>query len=56
LSEEINPDRRHFMSILTMTIATARVGMIGSATEQTAETDPVRVATLNPGRTRHSVH
>src|ERR1700737_575514 len=40
MSEEINYDRRRFLSSAAMTIAAARLGMIGSADARSREINP----------------
>src|SRR5580765_6951875 len=47
--EEINRDRRRFLSIAVMTIASAELGMIGSAAAQSSKAQPPIVPTLKPG-------
>jgi pimeloyl-ACP methyl ester carboxylesterase len=47
--EEINRDRRRFLSIAVMTIASAELGMIGSAAAQSSKAKPPIVPTIKPG-------
>ncbi len=47
--EEINRDRRRFLSIAVMTIASAELGMIGSAAAQSSKAKPPSVPAIKPG-------
>ena len=49
MSEDINPDRRRFVGTVAMAIATARVGIIGSAAAQTTKANLSSVPTIKPG-------
>jgi alpha/beta hydrolase fold len=49
MSEEINHDRRRFLSTVPMTIAAAQLGMIGSADAQSSKTKPADLPTITPG-------
>ena len=47
--EEINRDRRRFLSTAVMTIASAELGMIGSAAAQSSKAKPPSVPAIKPG-------
>lgn len=49
MSEEINYDRRRFLGTAAMTIATAQLGMFGSANAQSGKTKPVNLPAVKPG-------
>jgi hypothetical protein len=49
ISEEINHDRRRFLATAVMTIASAEVGMIGSATAQTSKANSASIPAIKPG-------
>jgi pimeloyl-ACP methyl ester carboxylesterase len=49
MSEEINHDRRRFLSTAVMTIAAAELGMIGSADAQSGKINPADATTIKPG-------
>jgi pimeloyl-ACP methyl ester carboxylesterase len=49
MSEEINHDRRRFLGTAAMTIAAARLGMIGSADAQSSKINPADATTIKPG-------
>ncbi|HKC66579.1 MAG TPA: alpha/beta hydrolase [Pyrinomonadaceae bacterium] len=48
MAEEINQQRRSFLGIAAMTIAAAQLGIIGSAHEQSGETKPAALPTIQP--------
>jgi pimeloyl-ACP methyl ester carboxylesterase len=52
MSEEINQDRRRFLGSAAMTIAAARLGMIGSAKAQSSEMKPTGATTIKSGTNR----
>jgi pimeloyl-ACP methyl ester carboxylesterase len=52
MSEEINSDRRRFLSMAAMTFAAAQLGMIGSAAAQTGKPNPASVPTIKPGKNK----
>ncbi len=52
MSEEINQNRRRFLGTAAMTIAAARLGMIGSAKAQSGEIKPAGATTIKPGTNR----
>lgn len=52
MSEEINHDRRRFLGTAAMTIAAARLGMIGSAKAQFSEIKPVGATTIKQDTNR----
>jgi hypothetical protein len=47
--EAINRDRRRFLSTAVMTIASAELGMIGSAAAQSSKAKPPSVPAIKPG-------
>ena len=47
--EEINHDRRRFLATAIMTIASAELGMIGSAAAQSSKAKPATVPAIKPG-------
>ena len=47
--EEISHDRRRFLATAIMTIASAELGMIGSAAAQTSRTKPASLPSIKPG-------
>ena len=47
--EEISHDRRRFLATAIMTIASAELGMIGSAAAQSSKTKPATVPAIKPG-------
>ena len=47
--EEISHDRRRFLATAIMTIASAELGMIGSAAAQTIRTKPASLPSIKPG-------
>src|SRR6266550_3361372 len=47
--EEINHDRRRFLATAIMTIASAELGMIGSATAQTSKSKSASIPAIRPG-------
>src|SRR5687767_899688 len=49
MSEEINHDRRRFLSTAVMTIAAAELGMICSADAQSGKINPADATTMKPG-------
>ena len=49
MSEEINHNRRRFLSTAVMTIAAAELGMIGSADAQSGKINPADATTMKPG-------
>jgi hypothetical protein len=49
MSEEINHDRRRFLSTAVMTIAAAEVGMTGFADAQSSKINPAGATTIKPG-------
>jgi pimeloyl-ACP methyl ester carboxylesterase len=49
MSEEINHDRRRFVSTVAMTIAAAQLGMIDSAAAQSSKANPATVRAIKPG-------
>jgi hypothetical protein len=49
MSEAINHDRRRFLGTAAMTMAAARLGLIGAADAQPRETKPAAVPTIKPG-------
>src|SRR6266850_2333411 len=49
MSQEINYDRRRFLATAVMTIASAEVGMIGSATAQTSKSKSAELPAIRPG-------
>src|SRR5262245_11975277 len=52
MSEEINRDRRCFVSAVAMTIAAARLGMFGSAAAQSGKARPAVVPAIKPGTSK----
>jgi pimeloyl-ACP methyl ester carboxylesterase len=50
--EEISHDRRRFLATTIMTIASAELGMIGSAAAQSSKTKPATVPAIKPGTNR----
>jgi pimeloyl-ACP methyl ester carboxylesterase len=50
--EEINHDRRRFVATAIMTIASAELGMIGSAAAQSSKLKPATVPAIKPGTNR----
>ena len=46
MSERINPQRRRFLGIAAMTIATTQLGRFGSAIAQTSQTKPADLPTI----------
>ena len=49
MSEEINHDRRRFLSSAAMTIAAAQIGMFGSANAQSGKTKSANLPAIKPG-------
>jgi nitrous oxide reductase len=49
MSEEINNDRRRFLSTAAMSIAAAQLGMFGSASAQSGKTKPANLPAIKPG-------
>src|SRR5215207_10292735 len=49
MSEEIKHDRRRFFGTAAMTIAAARLGMIGSADAQSGKLNAADASTIEPG-------
>ncbi len=49
MSEKINHQRRRFLGIATMAIATTQLGRFGSANAQSSQTKPKETATTQPG-------
>jgi pimeloyl-ACP methyl ester carboxylesterase len=49
MSEKINHQRRRFLGIATMTIATTQLGRFGSAIAQSSKAQPKESATTQPG-------
>jgi pimeloyl-ACP methyl ester carboxylesterase len=49
MSGEINYDRRRFLGIAAMSIATAKLGMIGSADAQSSKAGPAGATAIKPG-------
>ena len=49
MSEEINHDRRRFLSTAAMTIAAAQLGMTSSADAQSSKTKPADLPAIKPG-------
>ena len=47
--EETNHDRRRFLATAIMTIASAELGMIGSAAAQSSKAKPATVPAIKPG-------
>ena len=50
--EEISHDRRRFLATAIMTIASAELGMIGSAAAQSSKAKPATVPAIKPGTNR----
>ena len=50
--EEISHDRRRFLATAIMTIASAELGMIGSAATQSSNAKPATVPAIKPGTNR----
>ena len=49
MAEEINHQRRRFIGAAAMTIAAARLGVIGSGQVQAGETSPAALPAIKPG-------
>lgn len=49
MHQDINPDRRRFLSVAALGIAAAEFGMVASVKAQTAAKKPPQVATIKPG-------
>jgi len=49
MSDEINHDRRRFLTAVAITIAAAQFDMIGSAAAQTSRTKPASLPPIKPG-------
>jgi pimeloyl-ACP methyl ester carboxylesterase len=49
MSEEINNDRRRFLTTAAMSIAAAQLGMFGSASAQSGKTKPANLPAIKPG-------
>jgi hypothetical protein len=49
MAEDISCDRRRFLGMAAMTMAAARLGLIGAADAQPRETKPAAVPTIKPG-------
>ena len=49
MCEETHCDRRRFLGTAAMTMAAARLGLIGAADAQPRETTPAAVPTMKPG-------
>jgi len=49
LSEEINQNRRRFLSTAAMTVAAAQFGMLNAASAESARTNPADVPAIKPG-------
>jgi pimeloyl-ACP methyl ester carboxylesterase len=49
MSEEIKYDRRRFLAIAAMSVATAESVLIGSADAQSSKTKPAALSTIKPG-------
>ena len=54
MSQDINHDRRRFFGTAAMTIAAAKLGMIGSARAQSGNAGPAVCPRSSRGRTRRS--
>jgi pimeloyl-ACP methyl ester carboxylesterase len=52
MSDEINPDRRRFLSAVAMTIAAAQFGIVGSAAAQNSRPKQATVPPVKPGTNR----
>jgi pimeloyl-ACP methyl ester carboxylesterase len=52
MSEDLNYDRRRFLGAAALTLAAAKLGMIGSANAQSGQTTPANAATSKPGTAR----
>src|SRR6266581_1692050 len=52
MSDEINPDRRRFLSAVAMTIAAAQFGIVGSAAAQNSRPKQATVPPIKPGTNR----
>jgi alpha/beta hydrolase family protein len=50
VSEEIDDDRRRFLGAAAVTVAAARLGVIGSVGAQSSEVNPGRATPARPGR------
>ena len=55
MSEDINYDRRRFLTAAITTIAAAELGMIGSSAAQSSKTKATTLPAINRERTHHSV-
>jgi pimeloyl-ACP methyl ester carboxylesterase len=51
MTEEINHQRRRFISAAAMTVAAARLGVVGSVQVQADETSPAALPAIKPGTT-----
>jgi pimeloyl-ACP methyl ester carboxylesterase len=51
MTEEINHQRRRFISAAAMTVAAARLGVVGSVQVQADETSPAALSAIKPGTT-----
>jgi pimeloyl-ACP methyl ester carboxylesterase len=49
MSEDINYDRRRFLTVAVTTIAAAELGMIGSSAAQSSKTTPATLPAIKPG-------
>src|SRR5215472_1992993 len=49
MSEEINRDRRRFLTAAAMTLASAQLGVKGSADAQSTKPKPATVPAIKPG-------
>ena len=49
MAEDISYDRRRFLGTAAMTMAAARLGLIGAATAQSRTTTPADLPTMKPG-------
>ncbi|PWU24399.1 MAG: alpha/beta hydrolase [Candidatus Rokuibacteriota bacterium] len=49
MSEEFNPNRRHFLGTAALTVAGAQFGMVGSAAAQSTKAKPADVPPIKPG-------
>jgi hypothetical protein len=49
MAEDISYDRRRFLGTAAMTMAAARLGLIGAADAQPSQTKPAAVPTIKPG-------
>jgi hypothetical protein len=49
MAEDLSCDRRRFLGTAAMTMAAARLGLIGAADAQPREATPAAVSTVQPG-------